>query len=171
MSAPEWWVKALTETVYGIRKNARGITEADKWDLPGIKTQVVKLLESTSPADVARVMVNGADNPKIKTPAGVTAPGPQWGDTTRATVKAPTFCPDHPQTPVTKCPCQHEQARNATGKPETFADLVRAARQQAQADRERKREENRQASQDEFDHTRGRAAHMAQALKNQEDQP
>lgn len=171
MSAPEWWIKALTETVYGVRKNARGIADADKWDLPGIKAAVVRLLDNTSPVDVARVMVNGADNPKMLTPGGVTAPGPQWGDTTRATVKAPTFCPDHPQTPVTKCPCQQEQARHATGKPESFTDLVRAARQQAQAGREQDREENRAASQAAFEHISGRAAQMAQALKNQEDQP
>lgn len=170
MSAPDWWVKALAEVIYGVRKNTRGITDADKWDLSGIKAQIVKLADHTSPADIARVMVAGADNPKMLTPGGITAPGPQWGDTTKATTKAPTFCPDHPQTPVTKCPCQADQARHATNKPDTFADLVRAARQQAQAEREQEREDNRAASQADFDRIGGRAASMAQALTSREDQ-
>lgn len=170
MSAtPEWWTKALAEVVYGIRKNTRGVTDADKWDLPGIKAAIVRLTAETSPADVARVMVAGADNPRMKTPGGITAPGPQWSDTTKATTKAPTFCPDHPQTPLTKCPCQAEQTRNATTKPNNFTELVHAAREQAQADRDRDREENRAASQADFERIGGCAAQMAQALQNQED--
>lgn len=125
MTAPDWWVTALTQTVYGIRRTARGITEAEKWDQPGIRAAAVKLLEQCSPADVARVMVAGADNPRMKTPAGITAPGPQWTDTTRATTKAPTFCPDHPQTPLVRCPCQRFAG---APKPDNFADLINAAR-------------------------------------------
>ena len=125
MSAPAWWVDALTQTVYGIRRNTRGITDADRWDQPGIRAAAVKLLEQCSPADVARVMVAGADNPRMKTPGGITAPGPQWSYTTKATTKAPTFCPDHPQTPLTRCPCQRFAG---TPKPDNFADLVQAAR-------------------------------------------
>lgn len=130
MSAPDWWITALTQTVYGVRKNTRGITQADKWDQPGIKVAIVRLLDTCSPADTARVMVNGADNPKLLTPGGVTAPGPQWSDTTRADTKAPTPCPEHPTVPLVRCTCQREQVAASTGKPANFAELVNQARNQ-----------------------------------------
>lgn len=127
MTAPDWWITALTQTVYGIRRNTRGITAADKWDQPGIRAAIAALAEKCSPADVARVMVNGADNPKLKTPAGVTAPGPQWADTTRASVRPPTPCPDHPDVPLTRCPCQRI---TPAPKPEDFWDTFTTARQE-----------------------------------------
>lgn len=132
--APDWWIDALAETVYGIRLNTRGVTEGDttRWDAPGIKTAIRKLLDTTSLPETAKVLIAGADNPRLRTPGGVTAPGPQWDDTSRATTKPPTMCPEHPGVPYTRCECQTR--RVGTPKPANFAQLAAQARADAAAD-------------------------------------
>lgn len=118
---PEQFIENLAENAHWLRRQHEGAN----WDMAGIRKAITAAALTVDPSQLMQVVARAANNPQMKTPAAIASPGPQWSDTTKATTKAPTFCPDHPQTPLTRCPCQRFAG---TPKPDNFADLVQAAR-------------------------------------------
>lgn len=138
---PDWWIDALAKVVYGIRQQTNTTTEDDaRWDYPGIKASVLRIAKTVGPADTVKVMAAGADNPKIKTPAGIAEPGPQWSNTTAADRPQPKRCPDHGvQLQAGDCPQCARKAR--TSRPADFWDRVRQARQEVAQEADTERQE------------------------------
>lgn len=138
---PQWWTDALALVVYGIRQRTIAKDDdADKWDAPGIKAQIARLADTCSPADLARVMCAGADNPTMKTPGGISEPGPQWAGTTQAGHKQRPRCgTHHVLLQAGDCPkCAEGLTKN---RPANFQDIFQRAREQERAHREQERQE------------------------------
>ena len=131
MNTPDWWIEAVSTATYGVRS----VSPGDRWDRPGIKKAVQAMAETVSPRDLMIAFANGAADPKIRTPAGVQSPGPQWAGTDHGAKRVPTACPDHPDIPYTKCECRRFEVAEAKPRPPTFWEVYRAeqeAHRQAQ---------------------------------------
>lgn len=129
--APDWWTDALIKVIYGVRMVSTG----DRWDEPGIRAAITAMQTQVAPDDLAIAFVRGAANPKLRTPAGVQSPGPQWAGTDHGAKRVPTACPDHPDIPYTKCECRRFEVAEAKPRPPTFWEVYRAeqeAHRQAQ---------------------------------------
>lgn len=138
---PDWWVDAVAKTAYGIRAHLRQTTpNADPWQLPGIKTAVAKVAELVPPDDVAVVTARAAANPKLKTPGGITAPGPQWAGTQKATQPPPKRCPTH-NAVLHAGDCPECAKKAASTRPDDWRGQYQQALRDAREQRERDHQE------------------------------
>lgn len=138
---PAWWADALATVAYGIRRNTAKVDETTAWDMPGIKAAINRVSEAgTSPVDTARVVIQAADNPKCKTPGGISEPGPHWTGTTQADRKQRPRCPKH-HVILLAGDCPKCAETTSSNRPENFAAVYHQAMQDARAERERIRQE------------------------------
>lgn len=91
------------------------------WDHPGIIAAIGKAQAKATPLQVARALVNLAENRELRTPALLAEAGQHWRDGAEATgpnVSHDVRCPDHPRQ-VHPCPeCR------ATARPVTDDELA-----------------------------------------------
>ena len=97
------------------------------WDHPGIMAALGKAANLGSPVQVARALVNLAENPDLRTPAILAQPGSHWsapnGERVQIRGANDVHCPEHPSSVH---PCPQCAAKRCTPDPVEHADYLAA---------------------------------------------